>query len=220
MSYGDRLESELRSVVETFDARPPVKRLLAGDITLDHFRSFLQQNFHLLRERHTALALAASRLQAGPEVTERFLKRAVQEIRHELLALEDIQALGGDPKAVRQQPPLPETMGVVAYVYHQLTQLEPVGFLGCMALHDYTPIAAQERYHDALKQIGLPDEASNVFKDVKMLGPTYTALIETYAEELVRSEADVDAVVSGMRNYAALFANMLGAAFDEVDRQS
>ena len=115
MSYGERLEGELRSVVEAFDAKPPLKRLHAGDITLDHFRSFLQQNYHLLHERHVLLALAAARLRAGPDVTKRFLNRAVQEIRHELLALEDLQALGGDPSAVRQQAPLPETMGEIAY---------------------------------------------------------------------------------------------------------
>ena len=219
MSYGERLEDELRSVVEVFDARPPLARLHAGDISLDHFRSFLQQNYHLLRERHTLLALATARLRAGPDVTKRLLNRAVQEIRHELLALEDLEALGGDRSAVVQQPPLPETMGVIAYTYYQVNELEPVGFLGCMALHDYTPVAAQERYHDALKRIGLPDEASNLFKDVKLLGPTYTALIKTYVQELVRSEQDVEAVVLGMRNYAALFANMLGAAFDAVDQQ-
>lgn len=220
MNYGERLESELRSVVEAFDAEPALKRLHAGDISLDHFRSFLQQNYYLLSERHALVALAATRLRAGPDITKYFLNRAVQEIRHELLALKDLEALGGDPSAVRQQHPLPETMGVIAYTYYQITQLDPVGFLGCMAFHDYTPIAAQERYHEALKRIGLPDEAANLFKDVKMLGPTYTGLIETYVEELVRSEADVEAVTLGMRNYAALFANMVRAAFDDVDRGS
>ncbi len=219
MGYGERLEEELRSVVEAFDAKPALKRLHAGDISLDHFRSFVQQNYYLLRERHRVLALAASRLQAGPDVTMHLLNRAVQEVRHELLALEDLEALGGDPDVVRQGHPLPETTGLIAYVYHQITHLEPVGFLGCMALHDYTPVAAQERYYEAMKRIGLPDEASNLFKDVKSLGKLYTARIKTYVDDLVRSEADLDAVVVGMRNYSVLFANVLAAAFDEVDRE-
>lgn len=220
MSYVEQLESELRSIVEAFDAEPPMKRLLAGDITLDHYRSFVQQNYYPLRERSLQLALAAARLRAAPDVTKLLHKHAVQEIGHELLALEDYKALGGDPSAVPGQDPLPETLALIATIHYQITHLNPVGFLGCLAFTDYTPISAPERYHEAMKRIGLPDEASNLFRDRQLLGPRHAALLTTYAEELVEAERDVEAVVFGMRNTATLFANMIGAAFDAVDGTS
>lgn len=218
MDYKERLESELRSIVEEFDAKPPLKRLHGGDITLDHYKSFLRQNYYPLRERPVQLALTAARLRAGREVTKLLHRRAVEEIGHELLALKDFEALGGDPSEVTAQEPLAETTALIAYTHYQITHLNPVGFLGCLAFGDYTPISAPEKYHEAMKRIGLPDEASNLFEDRKLLGPRHAVVIEAYVEELVEAERDVEAVIFGMRTTAALFANMLGAAFDEVDR--
>ena len=221
MSFVERLESELRSIVEAFDAEPPMKRLLAGDITLDHYRSFLKQNYYALRERATQFSLAAARLRAGPAVTKLLHKNAVQEIGHELLALKDYEALGGDPTTVPDEDPLPETLALIAYVHYQVTHLNPVGYLGCVAFADYMPvISSPEKYHEALKRIGLPEGASNLHKDRELLMPRHAVVIATYAEELVEAERDVKAVTFGMRNMATLTANMIGAAFDAVDRKS
>ena len=90
-----------------------------------------------------------------------------------------------------------------------------------VAFADYTPvISSPERYQEALKRIGLPDGASNLHKDRELLGPRRAVVIATYAEELVEAERDVEAVTFGMRNMATLTANMIGAAFDAVDRKS
>jgi len=218
MKYLDRIDAELRSVLDDFDSTSPMRRLLEADIDLDHYKSFLRQNFHQLRQRPLLMALAVARLQTSREAVKLLHKRAVEEVGHDLLVLNDLRALGEDPTEVPDQSPLAETTAVLAFAHYQIQQLNPVGFVGNLYFMDFAPLYSSARNADALKRIGVPAEAMSAVEDHTVVGPVHARAMKTFVSDLVEEESDVESVVYGMKTTATLYANMIQAAFDEVDR--
>jgi hypothetical protein len=85
VKYLDRIDSELRSVLDAFDSTSPMRRHSAGYIDLDHYKSFLRQNFHQMRERPLLMAPAVARHQTGRDIVKLLHERAVEGVDHDLL---------------------------------------------------------------------------------------------------------------------------------------
>jgi hypothetical protein len=166
------------------------------------------------------LALLASRLKMSRDVARLLHKRAVEEIGHDVLALEDLQELGVDTSGLPNETPLPETTALLAWGYYQIQRLNPVGRIGSIYFLDFAPLDWAATTAESLERIGVPLEAMSVLGDHEVIGPIHAAAMRTYVDELVVGDTELQAVLYGMRTTAALFVHMIEAAFEAADAAS
>jgi pyrroloquinoline quinone (PQQ) biosynthesis protein C len=140
---------------------PLVRQALAGQITREHYVAFLCQAYHHVRHTVPLLMAAGSRL--GPE--QEWLRSAVaeyieEEIGHHEWVLNDIAASGFDRQLAAASIPNRATEVMVAYAYHVIERVNPLGFFGMVHVLEGTSIAvADAAAEQVAATTGLPPTA-------------------------------------------------------------
>lgn len=124
-----------------------IGRLIRGELGTAHYAQLMRQIFHQARENPQLQALATIRFRGSRRnAIAGFYRHAVSEIGHDELALSDYAVCGGAaPGRVRIENPHPATSAVTGFSFHQIYNLNPVGYLGYFFFLSFCPpvLAAQ-----------------------------------------------------------------------------
>lgn len=219
MSVFSEIRDVFRPVGREFLESPPLQRIFRREITSQHYKSYLRQVFHHARENPQLQALATVHFR-GPQrnLVKAFLKHATSEIGHDQLALNDIEALGGNTDDVHKENPLPETSALLAFGFYQIYNLNPVGYLGYLFFLEFLPTTHGAEVLAALAACDIPERAMSFLIDHSRIDVGHNRLMERYIDGLVRDDRDIDSINYAIKATGRLYSGMLAASFDEADR--
>jgi pyrroloquinoline quinone (PQQ) biosynthesis protein C len=194
--------------------------LSSGTITRRQYASILRQVFHNVRENPQLMTLATSRFHGHQrEVIKPLMRHALAESGHELLCLNDIEALGEDVSSIPFERPLPATFALRASIVHMIEHHEPIACLGYMFQLEYTPTQLGQKYMAALGNSGIPRDAMTFLAEHAEVDVAHCKLMEMYCEKLVRTLEQLDDVLYMQRVTAELYAKMLDQAIERAGDQ-
>ena len=178
IAFFDRLQQETEQERQALFSLPIIQRALQGQINQAQYIAFLTQ------------ALA--------EYIE-------EEIGHEEWILSDIKACGGQPEEVRNTPPDLTTESMVAYAYHQIDRLNPVGFFGMVYVLEGTSTALATNAASVIKHsLGLPSNAFTYLTSHGSLDLEHMKFFESIMNQLTE-EADKASVIYCAKRFYALY---------------
>jgi hypothetical protein len=164
---------------------PVIAEALAGHISLTRYLAFLEQAWHHVRHTVPLLMAVGSRLPDRHAALGRDLLHYLEEeIGHDDWILNDIEAAGGDRRAVQLSTPNVETDAMVAYAWDTVQRRNPIGFFGMVYVLEGTSVALAVRAADAIEQsLQLPPTAFTYLRShgtldlehIEDLGGTSTA---------------------------------------------
>lgn len=218
LNYLARVKKEFESVHRLFEASPAMQKILSGEMTIDHYKSYLRQTYHYTKDNPQIQALATVYFHGSDrDFVKMFYKHAISEIGHDELALNDLKYLGENVDAVRTENPLPATVALNAFVYYQIYNRNPIGYLGYLFFLEFLPTSSGAGYMQLLKQAGVPSEAMGFLLEHTNVDIYHNKLMEQYLEGLVLTESDLSSVIYTMRGTGKLYADMLQSAFEQAD---
>lgn len=219
MNIAETVNRDFRVVMEAFARSPAMRMLASGGVQLVHYKAVLREIYHYAKEDPQIQALAAVYFRGEDRRTVKmFLKHAVSEVGHELMALEDLKALGEDVSAIPTSLPLPTTIALTAFPFYQIQYHNPVGYLGYLYFLEYMPTQAGGGYVAALKAAGIPESAMTFLREHVSVDVAHNNLMQEYLRRLVRSEADLIAVTYAMRVTGHLYGEMLAGAMRSIEQ--
>jgi hypothetical protein len=212
------LLSEFKNVIAEFNNSAAVHRIMAGDITVEHYKGILRQIFHHTRENPQIQALATVYFRGHQRtMVKDFYRHAISEIGHDRLALNDLKVLGEDVSLIPYENPLPSTTALLSFAFYQINNLKPIGYLGYLFFLEFTPTQNGKAYMDLLNKIGVPHDAMTFLQDHAEIDIAHNKMMESYIAELVKTEDDLNSVIYAMQVTGKLYADMLQEAFDWID---
>ena len=218
VSYFDRLKTEFASTLAQFNNSSAMQRLHTGQMSVNHYKSYLRQTFHYTKDNPQIQALATVHFRGSDrEFVRMFYKHATSEIGHDMLALNDLARLGEDVSQIRGENALPDTVALNAFVFCQIYNGNPIGYLGYLFFLEFLPTSSGKGYMDLLEKIGVPREAMSFLLEHATVDVGHNRLMEKYVEGLIRDEQDFETVVYAMKVTGRLYANMLDGAFAHAE---
>ena len=213
----DRMLEAFQPALDSFLASPAMQKVASGDVTIEEYRSFLKQVYYYVRENPQLQTLAAVYFRGRQRrMVRNVYKHALSEVGHEQLALNDYAQLGGDPSVVPYQNPLPATTALTSYAFHQTYDLNPMGSLGYLFYLEFTPTTAGEGIADNLRAIGVPENAMTWLIEHIGLDHDHNKMMERYAEVLLSTESDFEAVRYAMMTTSYLYVQMVEASIKDA----
>lgn len=213
------LDREFRDVMSAFAQSRAMVMLAEGGVRLPHYNAVLREIYHYSKEDPQIQALAAVYFRGKDRGTVKmFLKHATSEVGHDQMALADLQALGEDVSTIANTLPLPATIALTAFPFYQIQYHNPIGYLGYLYFLEYMPTKAGKAYMGALSAAGVPEKAMTFLQEHVTVDVAHNKLMEEYTRRLVRTDADLAAVVYAMKVTGYLYGQMLAGAIESVDR--
>jgi pyrroloquinoline quinone (PQQ) biosynthesis protein C len=214
------IKAEFTNVLKVFEASPAMQHILSGDMTIQHYKSYLRQTYHYTKDNPQIQALATVYFHGSDrEFVRMFYKHAISEIGHDELALNDLQLLGENIDHVRIENPLPATVALNAFVFYQIYNRNPIGYLGYLFFLEFLPTSSGAGYMQLLEKASVPKAAMTFLLEHTNVDIYHNRLMEKYLEGLVITEADMQAVIYTMRGTGQLYADMLQSAFMQAEQQ-
>jgi pyrroloquinoline quinone (PQQ) biosynthesis protein C len=191
---------------------PLITAALAGQVTRQHYLSFLGRAFHHVK--HTVPLLMA----CGAQLPDRqeWLRSAIahyieEEIGHHEWILNDIAAAGGDAEAVRNSRPDFDTDLMVAYAYDTVTRRNPVGFFGMVYVLEGTSVAIATAAADIIQsELGLPRAAFSYLRSHGSVDQKHIGDYERIVNRFDNAE-DRHAVLHAARAFFRLYRDVFVA---------
>lgn len=211
--FFDRLQEETQQERQELFSLPIIQRALQGQINLEQYIAFLSQAFHHVKHTVPLLMACGSRLGHQHEWLRKALAEYIEEeIGHEEWILSDIEICGGSQEAVRHSSPNLATESMVAYAYHQIDRLNPVGFFGMVYVLEGTSTALATNAANIIKQsLNLPPSAFSYLTSHGSLDLEHVKFFENIMNQLT-NEADKAAVIYCAKRFYALY----GAIFKSL----
>jgi pyrroloquinoline quinone (PQQ) biosynthesis protein C len=212
--YDILLESTAKEQSELV-ASPVILSALNGALSKSQYLGFLGQAYHHVRHTVPLLMACGSRLCPSHAWLQGAIAEYIEEeIGHEEWILDDIEACGGDPDAVRRSEPWMETETMVAYAYHQIDRGNPVGFFGMVHVLEGTSVSVATRAADSIRQsLGLPQNAFSYLTSHGSLDQEHVQFFRNLMNR-IESAGDQRAIIHCARRffnlYGAIFRALLG----------
>lgn len=218
MTAAKALARTFDQTLAAFAASPAIRALAAGQVTLAHYQAILREVFHYAKEDPQLQALATVYFRGEDRATVKmFLKHAVSEIGHDLMALADLRELGVDVSDIPTQNPLPATIALTAFPFYQIHYQNPIGYLGYLYFLEFMPTQVGATYATALIASDVPRSATTFLNEHIVVDPAHIKLMDEYVQRLVRNEDDLRSVQYGMQVTGRLYGDMLWGAMQSVD---
>jgi pyrroloquinoline quinone (PQQ) biosynthesis protein C len=212
MSALERLRLETRTGRDFLQSAPVIQRALAGDVTRELYVAFLTQAFHHVRHTVPLLMAVGSRLTSRHGWLQKELVHYIEEeVGHEEWVLRDIEAAGGDPRAVRGGSAAIETEAMIAYAYDTVMRGAPVGFFGMVHVLEGTSVALALSAADSIqKTLTLPDCAFSYLRSHGTLDKQHVGHLASILDRLDPG-TDIPAVAGCARGIYFLYGSMFRA---------
>lgn len=187
-----------------------VRQALAGQITADKYVAFLNQAYHHVRHTVPLLMAAGSRMPTEKEWLRTALAEYVEEeLGHQEWVLRDIAGCGYDPEKARYGEPNRATELMVAYAYHVIDRVNPVGFFGMVHVLEGTSVAVAENAAAAIAAAtGLGDAAFSYLRSHGALDVEHVAFFENLMNRIEDPE-DQQLIIHCARIFYHLYADVM-----------
>jgi pyrroloquinoline quinone (PQQ) biosynthesis protein C len=133
------------------EAVPKVHSMIHHGLTLDEYRAFLHDLYHIVWHFCPIMAAAAAR--CGDEfrgVRYELYERIAEEKGHETWVLEDIEAMGGDLGEAKTAPPSAPVQAMIAYNYYSAERVHPCAVLGMLYMLEVVSSVYGGRVSDSI----------------------------------------------------------------------
>jgi pyrroloquinoline quinone (PQQ) biosynthesis protein C len=158
MSFYEQLVAETADSRDAFLSIPLVRNTIRNGAARSLYLAFLTEAYHHVKHTFRLLALAASRT-SDVRYQDALVEYMEEERGHEKWILNDIQALGGDPDAVRHGQGGPACRIMVGYAYYAIQHISPYAFLGSVHVLEGMSVLLADQVADALKSsLGLESD--------------------------------------------------------------
>jgi pyrroloquinoline quinone (PQQ) biosynthesis protein C len=213
------LQGTWQAIEQRFMSSPPIQRLRRGDLTLAHYACYLRETYFYTREDPQIQALCTAWFRGSDrEMVKPFLQHATSEIGHDQLALDDLRSLGFDADAIPRENPLPMTTALISFPFYAIQYRGPISYLGYLYFLEFLPTSRGADIAAALSAIGVPAESMSFLHEHRTVDVHHNRLMKRYADEMVRTEADIAEVTYAIEVTGRLFEGMLTGAFEAVDQ--
>ncbi len=213
----DAIKTEWRAAFDQMMSGKALSKMANATMTKQEYAAILRQIFHQVREHPQALTLLAAKLKGDSRMMVKTLMRhAISEVGHDLLAINDLRALGEDVSSLPSERPLPETAATLGLMYYLLEHQNPLSFLGYLFHLEFTPTAVGAHLVNSLKAAGIPQEALTFIHDHAEVDVGHNKAMEGYVDVLVQTDDDLESVIYAARASARVYGTMLDAAIDNV----
>lgn len=116
-----------------FETHPVVIDALANGMTVERYRRFLLELYHVVWHFNPVCAAAASRIgDDNRDIRYHLYEHMHEEQGHEQWVMNDLQAVGVEPQTVRTHAPSPYTLAVNGYNYWAADRQDPCSVLGML----------------------------------------------------------------------------------------
>jgi pyrroloquinoline quinone (PQQ) biosynthesis protein C len=159
---------------------------------------------------------AGSRLPQSKEWLRMALAEYVQEeIGHQEWILNDIAACGYDPEKARHSTPNRATEVMIAYAYHTIDRVNPVGFLGMVHVLEGTSISVADHAAGSIQEsTGLPEPAFSYLTSHGALDIEHVKFFEGLMNK-IEDDEDRQSII----HCARVFYPLYGDVFRSVEAQ-
>ncbi len=209
MSFYDELNLSTTPDRERLLAAPVIRRALEGSIGLDTYLAFLAEAYHHVRHTVPLMMAVGSRLgERHAWLQGSVLHYLEEEAGHEQWILNDIEAAGGHPAAVRDAEPAMATEAMIAYAYDTVMRRNPVGFFGMVFVLEGTSVALALAAADRIQStLGLPSRAFTYLRSHGQLDQEHVGHLAGILERLT-DPGDRAAIVRCARGIYWLYGEM------------
>ena len=130
---------------------PKVHSMINHGLTLAEYRGFLHDLYHIVWHFCPVMSAAAARCDDRfRDVRYDLYERIEEEKGHDSWVLEDIKALGGDVRAVRETPPSPPAQAMIAFNYYASDRVHPCSVLGMLYMLEVVSSVYGGRVSDSI----------------------------------------------------------------------
>jgi pyrroloquinoline quinone (PQQ) biosynthesis protein C len=108
-------------------------RTLVSESSVDPalLKLYLIESYHYVKHNAQHQAMVVWRTDVRNRMyMKKMLRHAIEEVDHDQLALNDLEAMGMNREQVERSVPLPQTAGFTGYLYHEVTRGNPLARLG------------------------------------------------------------------------------------------
>lgn len=211
----DRIKTAWQTEMDLINKKPWMQRLQSGDINLKHYKGFLLETYHHAGINPQIQAYATMFLKNNPrEIVGMFYRHAISEIAHDVLAMNDLEVLGGDREKLEKTKPRPSTIAFNAFVLMQIQFVNPIAYLGYLFHLEFLPTNQGPGYLQLLSSLGVPKSALTFLEEHATVDIGHNKLMEKYIEVLVTDEKQLEDVLYSLRCSCHLHYKMLEGAFE------
>jgi pyrroloquinoline quinone (PQQ) biosynthesis protein C len=130
---------------------PKVHSMMNHGLTLAEYRGFRHDLYHIVWHFCPVMSAAAARCDDQfRDVRYDLYERIEEEKGHDSWVLEDIEALGGDVRAVRETPPSPPAQAMIAFNYYASDRVHPCSVLGMLYMLEVVSSVYGGRVSDSI----------------------------------------------------------------------
>jgi pyrroloquinoline quinone (PQQ) biosynthesis protein C len=181
---------------------PKVHSMIHHGLTLDEYRAFLGDLYHVVWHFCPVMAASAARCDDRfRQVRYELYERIEEEKGHESWVLEDIEALGGDVRAARMLPASAPAQAMIGFNYYAADRVHPCSVLGMLYTLEVIASVYGGRVSDAIaRAIGRDVDAGGF----KFLTSHATMDVDHMAKlnrlvKTIEDQAAQDAIVNATR---------------------
>ena len=213
MSTYDRILNRWKAEVQTLLKRPEFDLLQRNEFTLESYRWYLRETFYHTRENPVSQLIATRSFPRDQhEVLSRYVGHARSEISHDLLALNDYVALGGDSAEILSGQPLPDTEAMISFTYACAYSSTPLKYLGYLFHVEALPTIQGKDYIQMLLQSGVPEAAVTFLQEHSQVDPAHSKLMAHYLEYFLKGSEEERVFDLSMRTGMLLHYRMIVGA--------
>lgn len=209
--FFERLVNDTREAQARFAVTPQLVAGLTGRITVADYVAYLTQAYHHVRHTVPLMQEARARLGHRPSLVRALDDYIEEETGHEHWILEDIDAAGGDGRAVAASNPAPATAAMVDHAYRTIREGNPAAFFGMVYVLEGTSIAMASHGAGAVQAaLGLPDDAFHYLKSHGALDQEHMVFFERLMNR-IDDPGDQQAIITMAREMFALFGGLFAS---------
>jgi pyrroloquinoline quinone (PQQ) biosynthesis protein C len=196
------------------EQHPLIALVLNGEMTREHYISYLRETYHMVRHTSRMLSLAGARLDDSRRpLRDWFFEQVQEENNHDLFCIKDLEQLDEDPGSILAEPPGSGAWGLIAQNYYMATYGNPVGILGVASLTEGLGASAGNMIAEALKKnYGMSGGQVTFIKSHAGLDARHVEDVARAVNDLLHGDADLADVIQGRR----MTIHYYGQMFDDI----
>jgi pyrroloquinoline quinone (PQQ) biosynthesis protein C len=212
MDYQNRIFTAWTGLLTKLLSSPMASQLNSPDLSEDQYRSYLLETFFHTRENPFSQVLCASNFPRDKhDLFRKFIMHALGEVKHDLLAADDYEQIGGDPSLFKKQP-LPATQKLIDFTFEIARQSCPINYIAYLYHVEHLPTQNGQTYVDRLEKNGVPKSAMTFLEEHVHVDVVHNKMMAEYINELVKTESDFNKFVKAFEPAAAHHFGMIQSA--------
>jgi len=144
---------------------PKVHSMIHKGLTLAEYRAFLHDLYHIVLHFCPIMVAAEARCNERQEnIRAELRERIEEETGHEQWVLEDIAAVGGDIRSVRETPPSAPVQAMIGFNYDAAGRVHPCSVLGMLYVLEVIASVYGGKAADSIARANGRDAAAGGFR--------------------------------------------------------